>query len=81
MNIKKLIGLGSQTTFLTFKAGHQVIARFGTARLVKNANGRHELIGGTAMDCAEAREWCSLFAPDVVFSPAPRRTRVTLMAV
>jgi hypothetical protein len=37
----------------------QHIANFGTARLVKKSDGRHELIGGTADDHAAAREWCS----------------------
>lgn len=46
---------------------HAPIARFGPARLVKNFDGRHELIGGTAEHHAAAREWCSLFAPEVVF--------------
>ncbi len=45
------------------------IARFGQATLVKHFNGQHELIGGTPADRAAAREWCSLFAPEVVFWP------------
>ena len=44
------------------------IARFGPARLIRHFDGRHELIGGTAEHQANAREWCSLFAPQVVFS-------------
>ena len=53
--------------------GRQLIAAFGTARLVKKSNGRHELIGGTADDRAAAREWCSLFAHEVVLFSSPRR--------
>jgi hypothetical protein len=71
MNKKKTIGTRLPTTLLNLSLGHRVIARFGTARLVRQPNGRHLLIGGTADDCAEAREWCSLFAPEVVFSSAP----------
>ena len=56
-----LVALVFQTT---------TIARFGPARLVKNFDGRHELIGGTAEHHAAAREWCSLFAPEVVFKSA-----------
>jgi hypothetical protein len=52
-------------------AGHRIIARFGVARLVKKTDGRHELIGGTTDDHTDAREWCSLFAPEVVFSGQP----------
>jgi len=48
------------------------IAAFGAARLVRNPDGRHELLGGTPEDHADARDWCSLFAPEVVFSHAPR---------
>ena len=44
------------------------IARFGPARLVRKPDGRHEIIGGTAQHHAAAREWCSLFAPEVLFS-------------
>jgi hypothetical protein len=64
MKIKKryqvpLVALMFQTT---------TIARFGPARLVRKPDGRHELIGGTADHHAAAREWCSLFAPEVVFN-------------
>jgi hypothetical protein len=44
------------------------IARFGRASLVKHFDGPYELIGGTVADCAAARKWCSLFAPEAVFS-------------
>jgi len=51
----------------------ETIAHFGAARLVRNFDGRHELIGGTAEHQAAAREWCSLFAPEIVFGcPTPR---------
>ena len=48
----------------------ETIARFGAARLVRKLDGRHEIIGGTAEHHAAAREWCSLFAPEIVFTPA-----------
>jgi hypothetical protein len=44
------------------------IARFGPARLVRKPNGRHELIGGSTGHRVAAREWCSIFAPEVVFN-------------
>ena len=47
---------------------HALVARFGPARLVRKPDGRHELIGGTEDHRATAREWCSLFAPEIVFS-------------
>ena len=75
MKIKKSVWLsGSRLNF--FGPSLQNIATFGGARLVKNSDARHELIGGTAGDHADAREWCSLFAPEIVFSDC-RETRTS----
>ena len=57
------------------------IARFGHARLVKHFDGPYELIGGTAEQHAAAREWCSLFAPEVVFSGSPNSAPAIAFAV
>ena len=57
------------------------IARFGPARLIKHFDGPYELIGGTPADQAAAREWCSLFAPEVVFSDTPRSKPAVAFAV
>jgi len=57
------------------------IARFGPARLIKHFDGPYELIGGTPADQAAAREWCSMFAPGVVFSGTPRSKPVVAFAV
>ena len=57
------------------------IARFGPARLIKHFDGPYELIGGTPADQAAAREWCSMFAPGVVFSGTPRSNPVVAFAV
>jgi hypothetical protein len=46
----------------------RVIQQFGAARLVKHRNGQHELIGGSTADRAEAFEWVTLFAHEIVFS-------------
>jgi hypothetical protein len=51
-----------------------LVARFGPARLVRKPDGRHELIGGTEDHRATAREWCSLFAPEIVFATTPDLT-------
>lgn len=80
MNIKQLIRFGSKTTVTPANRGRKIIATFGLARLVRNADGRHELIGGTASDCIEAREWCSLFAPEIVFSRSPARPGTLVIA-
>jgi hypothetical protein len=43
-----------------------LVATFGQAQLVQVPSGRYELRGGTLNDYQEAKEWCSLFMPDVV---------------
>jgi len=57
-----------QVSLSAFVASCEIIAVFGMARLVKKTDGRHELIGGTRDDHAAAREWCSLFDHELVFS-------------
>ena len=51
---------------------HNLIARFGAARLTKDRKGIIELQGGTASDRQAALEWISLFfheaAPRVLAS-------------
>jgi hypothetical protein len=54
----------------------ETLATFGAARLVKNLDGKIALIGGTPDDHADAREWCSLFAPEVVFTDTPPPWRI-----
>jgi hypothetical protein len=52
----------------------RVIRKFGEARLLKHANGQHELIGGSTADIADANDWVSLFAHEVVLTrPGCRR--------
>lgn len=46
----------------------ETIASFGAARLVKNLNGKFQLIGGSAEDRVAAREWCSLFLHEAIIS-------------
>ncbi len=57
------------------------VARFGAARLVRHFDGPYELVGGTADDRDAAREWCSLFAPQVVFSGTPRHNPVSALVM
>ena len=59
--------------WFTLEKADETLAFFGKARLIRKSDGRHELVGGTADDRTTAREWCSLFAPDVVFSDASRQ--------
>lgn len=56
------------------------IARFGAARLLRHFDGPYGLVGGTPEDRAAAAEWCSMFAPDVVFSGPARRSPVSTFA-
>jgi hypothetical protein len=46
----------------------QVVRQFGNAQLIRQANGQHELVGGTDADRADAFEWSSLFAHEIVFT-------------
>ena len=69
MRIKKSVRFQRASFSLTHaRLMRHILATFGTARLVRKSDGKHELIGGTADDHAAAREWCSLFAHEVVSS-------------
>jgi hypothetical protein len=46
----------------------QVVQRFGDAKLVRLANGGHELLGGSDAERTAAFEWASLFAHEIVFT-------------
>jgi hypothetical protein len=48
----------------------RIVRQFGAARLIRNTDGTHELVGGTRNDFAAAKEWVSLFAHDIVFNLA-----------
>ncbi|MCX6883559.1 MAG: hypothetical protein WCR20_12600 [Verrucomicrobiota bacterium] len=39
----------------------ELVASFGRARLVRKRNGLFEVMGGTAEDHTEAKQWVSLF--------------------
>jgi hypothetical protein len=60
---------------------NQVVRQFGAAKLIRQPNGQHELVGGTDTDRAAAFEWASLFAHEIVFThfhrdePARHRPR------
>ena len=46
----------------------EVVATFGQAQLVRFADGRLELRGGSKEDHGEAREWISLFWHEAVIA-------------
>ena len=46
----------------------RILNRFAKAWLIKRANRKHELVGGTADDCTEVMEWASLSAHEIVFT-------------
>lgn len=50
----------------------QVVRQFGQARLIRLAQGEHELVGGSDADRAAAFEWASLFAHEIVFTHSRR---------
>ena len=47
---------------------NQVVCKFGQAKLIRLPSGQHELVGGTDTDRADAFEWSSLFAHEIVFT-------------
>jgi hypothetical protein len=47
----------------------RIVRRFGLACLIRVADGRYRLEGGSEEDYTDAKEWASLFAHDIVFSP------------
>ena len=65
---------------IPWRSGKRVVRRFGQAKLIKLANGEHELIGGSDADRAAAFEWATLFAHEIVFThyhreaPSPGRS-------
>lgn len=46
----------------------RVVRCFGQAKLIKLANGQHELIGGSDADRADAFAWTTLIAHEIVFT-------------
>jgi hypothetical protein len=57
--------------FLSHRRNAQLVQCFGAGQLVRNADGTHDLIGGTTDDIRAAKEWVSMFAHDIAFSAAP----------
>lgn len=62
-----------KSRFMLVRAVETLIATFGAAQLVQTPSGRFELRGGTLKDYQEAKEWCSLFMPEVVMWKLPAR--------
>ena len=60
--------------FPLFQDEGEVIAFFGQARLVKYLDGKTELLGGSAKDHTEAKEWISMFMHEAVLERQPRNT-------
>ena len=54
----------------------ELLTTFGGAQLVQQLNGRVKLLGGSPDDHQAAREWCSLFMHDLVFSSEAHPSRV-----
>ena len=54
-----------KTQYAAEETVETLIASFGTGRLVRCGNGGFERRGGTHRDLVEAREWASLFMPEV----------------
>jgi hypothetical protein len=56
----------------------ETLATFGDARLVKQLNGRLQVVGGSPSDHTAVKEWVSLFMHDALISfPTPRRFSIS----
>jgi len=53
----------------------EIVAKFGPVHLVRKAEGRHNLTGGTPTDRAKAMKWCAHHTPFVKLARTrpPRR--------
>ena len=60
------------TQIESMESATNIIAVFGTATLVKAPNGKLELQGGDNADFIEARDWASMFMPEVIVCPSGR---------
>jgi len=49
----------------------EVIARLGPVQVVKQAENRHKLIGGSLHDRVKVQEWCLEHAPFVKLEEVP----------
>ena len=58
----------------------EVMAIFGEARLVRQLNGRIELLGGTPTDRDQAREWVAAFLQGTGGMETKRRQRLSSSA-
>jgi hypothetical protein len=56
---------GMKTLFRIEESKENLVASFGSARLVQNLDGRFELRGGSQADRIEAHEWVSMFLHEV----------------
>ena len=52
-------------------ASPEVVAMFGQAELIRHLDGTFELVGGSATDRGEAKEWISMFLHDIVLRRPP----------
>jgi hypothetical protein len=57
-----------RNSYWFISAPAEIIAHFGAAELVRHSDGHHELRRGNPAEHAAAREWYSLFAPEIVFT-------------
>jgi hypothetical protein len=68
--------LMKMTNLIRLRNRQQLVRQFGQAKLIQLANGQHELIGGSEADQADALQWASLFAHEIVFMHCQRETAV-----
>ena len=59
----------------------RILNRFGKAWLIKRANRKHKLVGGSADDCTDAKEWASLSVQEIVFTRSVLSIRREMIVV
>ena len=67
------------TKIETSESKANVIAVFGGGTLVKAQSGKLELQGGTQSDFIEAREWASMFAPELIVCRGSRLPAILMI--
>jgi len=67
-------GMKIRKAVILHPAPDEIVAKFGLVHLVRKADGRHGLTGGTPIDRAKARKWCAQHTPFVKLI-APRHPK------
>jgi hypothetical protein len=62
----RLLGMRIKKSYEIHTASDEIVGHFGQVRLVRKADGKYELVGGTTGAQTMVRNWCGLYAPFVL---------------